>query len=78
MSQGSFPGFFHAQTNLAYFGCSMKFTGRVLYRRNQHALLFGAARACVAKYGVAGLESQSDKRVLEKANIPVDIRFAYE
>ena len=37
-----------------------------------------AARACVAKYGVAGLESQSDKRVLEKANIPVDLRFAYE
>ena len=37
-----------------------------------------AARACVAKYGVAGLESQSDRRVLEKANIPVDLRFAYE
>jgi len=37
-----------------------------------------AARACIAKYGVAGLESQSDKRVLEKADIPVDIRFAYE
>ena len=37
-----------------------------------------AARACVEKYGVAGLESQSDKRVLEKANIPVDLRFAYE
>ena len=37
-----------------------------------------AARACVAKYGVDGLESQSDRRVLEKANIPVDIRFAYE
>ncbi len=37
-----------------------------------------AARACIAKYGAAGLESQSDKRVLEKADIPVDIRFAYE
>ena len=37
-----------------------------------------AARACIAKYGSAGLESQSDKRVLEKADIPVDIRFAYE
>ena len=36
-----------------------------------------AAKACIAKYGVAGLESQSDKRVLEKAHIPVDIRFAY-
>ncbi len=37
-----------------------------------------AARACIAKYGAAGLESQSDKRVLENADIPVDIRFAYE
>ena len=37
-----------------------------------------AARACIAKYGAAGLESQSDKRVLENAGIPVDIRFAYE
>ncbi|MBO6247928.1 MAG: hypothetical protein J6N54_03850 [Bacteroidales bacterium] len=37
-----------------------------------------AARECIAKYGTAGLESQSDKRVLEKANIPVDIRFAYQ
>ncbi|MBR1926563.1 MAG: hypothetical protein IJ840_02245 [Bacteroidales bacterium] len=37
-----------------------------------------AARDCIAKYGSAGLESQSDKRVLESANIPVDIRFAYE
>ena len=37
-----------------------------------------AAKACIAQYGVAGLESQSDKRVLERANIPVDIRFAYE
>ena len=36
------------------------------------------AHALTAKYGVAGLESQSDKRVLEKAGIPVDIRFAYE
>ena len=37
-----------------------------------------AAHACIAKYGVAGLESQSDKRVLEKAGIPVDIRFTYQ
>ena len=37
-----------------------------------------AARAWVAKYGVAGPESLSDKRVLEKAGIPVDIRFNYE
>ena len=37
-----------------------------------------AAQACIAQYGVAGLESQSDKRVLERANIPVDIRFSYE
>ena len=37
-----------------------------------------AARALVSKYGVAGLESQSDKRLLESAGIPVDIRFAYE
>ena len=37
-----------------------------------------AAQACIAKYGVAGLESQSDKRVLERANIPIDIRFTYE
>ena len=37
-----------------------------------------AARACIEKYGVAGLESQSDKRMLERAGIPVDIRFQYE
>ena len=37
-----------------------------------------AARAWVAKYGVAGPESLSDKRVLENAGIPVDIRFTYE
>ncbi len=37
-----------------------------------------AAHAWVAKYGVAGPESLSDKRVLENAGIPVDIRFAYE
>ena len=36
------------------------------------------ARAWIAKYGVAGPESQSDKRVLEQAGIPVDIRFSYE
>ena len=36
------------------------------------------AQECIAKYGVAGLESQSDKRVLENANIPIDIRFDYE
>ena len=37
-----------------------------------------AARAWVNKYGVAGPESLSDKRVLEQAGIPVDIRFSYE
>ena len=37
-----------------------------------------AAHALIAKYGIAGLESLSDKRVLEKAGIPVDIRFVYE
>ena len=37
-----------------------------------------AARAWVAKYGVAGPESLSDKRVLENAGIPVDLRFTYE
>ena len=37
-----------------------------------------AATAFIGKYGVAGLESLSDKRVLERAGIPVDIRFAYE
>ncbi|MDD5820283.1 MAG: hypothetical protein PUC96_07335, partial [Bacteroidales bacterium] len=37
-----------------------------------------AAREWVAKYGVAGLESKSDKRVLDNANIPVDILLSYE
>ena len=37
-----------------------------------------AAHAWVSKYGVAGPESLSDKRVLESAGIPVDIRFSYE
>ena len=37
-----------------------------------------AAHALTAKYGVAGPESLSDKRVLENAGIPVDIRFSYE
>ena len=37
-----------------------------------------AARKGLAKYGVAGPESLSDKRVLERAGIPVDIRFSYE
>ena len=37
-----------------------------------------AARAWISKYGVAGPESLSDKRVLEQASIPVDIRFCYE
>jgi hypothetical protein len=37
-----------------------------------------AARAWAAKYGVAGPESLSDKRVLENAGIPVDLRFSYE
>ncbi len=37
-----------------------------------------AARAWVSRYGIAGPESLSDKRVLENAGIPVDIRFTYE
>lgn len=37
-----------------------------------------AARTWIAKYGVAGPESLSDKRALESAGIPVDIRFSYE
>ena len=37
-----------------------------------------AAHAALTKYGVAGPESLSDKRVLENAGIPVDIRFTYE
>ncbi len=37
-----------------------------------------AAHETLVKYGVAGPESQSDKRVLELAGIPVDIRFTYE
>ena len=36
------------------------------------------ARAWIKQYGVAGPESLSDKRVLENAGIPVDIRFTYE
>ena len=34
-----------------------------------------AARSFITRYGVAGPESLSDKRVLENAGIPVDIRF---
>ena len=37
-----------------------------------------SARAWINKYGVAGPESLSDKRILENAGIPVDIRFSYE
>lgn len=37
-----------------------------------------AADAALAKYGVAGPESLSDKRILEGSGIPVDIRFTYE
>lgn len=37
-----------------------------------------AAHAALTKYGVAGPESLSDKRVLENAGIPVDIRYTYE
>ena len=37
-----------------------------------------AARNWIDKYGVAGPESLSDKRTLESAGIPVDIRFTYE
>ncbi|MBQ6283998.1 MAG: hypothetical protein IJK70_04320 [Bacteroidales bacterium] len=37
-----------------------------------------SARAWITKYGIAGPESLSDKRALESAGIPVDIRFDYE
>ena len=37
-----------------------------------------AVHAWVKKYGIAGPESLSDKRILENAGIPVDIRFNYE
>lgn len=37
-----------------------------------------AAHEAIARYGVAGLESLSDKRVLENAGIPVDIRLEYK
>ncbi len=37
-----------------------------------------AANSWITKYGVAGPESLSDKRALESAGIPVDIRFSYE
>ena len=36
-----------------------------------------AANSYIARYGVAGLESLSDERVLERAGVPVDIRFTY-
>ena len=37
-----------------------------------------SAHETLVKYGIAGPESLSDKRVLEQAGIPVDIRFTYE
>ena len=37
-----------------------------------------SANAWISKYGIVGPESLSDKRVLENAGIPVDIRFTYE
>ena len=37
-----------------------------------------AAHQGIAKYGIAGPESLSDKRTLERAGIPVDLRFVYE
>ena len=37
-----------------------------------------AVHAWVKKYGIAGPESLSDKRILENAGITVDIRFNYE
>ena len=36
-----------------------------------------AAAEWIATYGQAGLESKSDKRVLDRANIPVDIRLDF-
>ncbi len=51
--------------------------GAVILRIQAHGDI-DAAHALIARYGVAGPESLSDKRVLENAGIPVDIRFTYE
>ena len=37
-----------------------------------------AAHQGIYQYGIAGPESLSDKRTLERAGIPVDLRFVYE
>ena len=51
--------------------------GAEILRMQAHGDIEGA-RAWISKYGVAGPESLSDKRTLESAGIPVDIRFTYE
>ena len=56
---------------------ALEYLGSEILRIQAHGDI-EAARAWSAKYGVAGPESLSDKRVLENAGIPVDIRFNYE
>ena len=56
---------------------ALEYLGSEILRIQAHGDI-EAARAWAAKYGVAGPESLSDKRVLENAGIPVDIRFNYE
>ena len=56
---------------------ALEYLGSEILRIQAHGDI-EAARAWAAKYGVAGPESLSDKRVLENAGIPVDIRFTYE
>jgi len=51
--------------------------GSEILRIQAHGDVEGA-NALLTKYGVVGPESLSDKRVLESAGIPVDIRFSYE
>jgi len=56
---------------------ALETVGAEILRMQAHGDI-DAANAFITKYGVAGPESLSDKRVLERAGIPVDIRFAYE
>ena len=56
---------------------TLEYLGSEILRIQAHGDV-EAARNWAAKYGIAGPESLSDKRVLERAGIPVDIRFTYE
>lgn len=56
---------------------ALETVGAEILRMQAHGDI-DAARAWITKYGVAGPESLSDKRALESAGIPVDIRFTYE